>query len=81
MYDFLANIYSSRAMAGYNVAIPGISMTLIEVDGGNFVAGAELAESIGVLYPGERMDVIVQRQSNDVAGQSADTVIVALDKE
>jgi hypothetical protein len=33
---------------------------LLKVDGGNAVDSAPGAEAIGVLYPGERMDVIVE---------------------
>lgn len=69
-------------MAGFNIAIPGSELHLIEVDGGNSVANPQIAESLGVLYPGERMDVIVQEQqlqADDIKPETA--FIVTLDKE
>lgn len=39
-------------------------MTLVAVDGGNPVASSTPSTtSIGLLYPGERMDIIVQRST------------------
>ena len=40
-------------------------MTLLKVDGGNAVASAPLTQSIGILYPGERIDVVVQRLNRE----------------
>jgi hypothetical protein len=35
-------------------------MKLFRVDGGHPVSAAPVADSLGILYPGERMDVIVE---------------------
>ncbi len=34
-------------------------MIIVEIDGGNQIELMPLVNSIGILYPGERMDVIV----------------------
>jgi hypothetical protein len=36
-------------------------MHLIQVDGGSEVAEGNYAASVGVVYPGERVDVVVER--------------------
>ena len=36
-------------------------MKLVRVDGAHLVSGAPVTDSLGILYPGERMDVIVER--------------------
>jgi hypothetical protein len=64
-------------------------MTLVAVDGGNSVAtGTPSTTSIGLLYPGERMDMIVQRSTEgteDLAtteeSRAESTLTIALDLE
>lgn len=54
-------------------------MKLIQVDGGNTVVDAPRTESISILYPGERMDVIIERAGGTQDRES--TLTVALDQE
>lgn len=54
-------------------------MTLFKVDGGNAVASAPMTQSIGILYPGERIDVVVQRL--DIAEQKSPELTIRLDRE
>lgn len=53
-------------------------MRVITVDGGHGVASdTAAAQSVGVLYPGERMDVVVDGE----AGAGSSELVVTLDKE
>lgn len=54
-------------------------MTVIQVDGGNPVDATPAAETVGILYPGERMDVIIERLSS---GEVKDPILtISLDRE
>jgi hypothetical protein len=61
-----------RALAGFNISIPNGSMKVVEIDSGNAIVPSPAVDSIGILYPGERMDVII---SND----QATSLTIALD--
>jgi FtsP/CotA-like multicopper oxidase with cupredoxin domain len=63
-----------RALAGFNFSIPNGNMKVVEIDGGNIIVPSPAVDSIGILYPGERMDVII---SND----QTINLTVALDEE
>jgi hypothetical protein len=52
---------------------------LLKVDSGNAVDSAPGAEAIGVLYPGERMDVIVEPLDSEVMKNPVLTI--KLDRE
>ena len=68
-----------RALAGFTLSISGHSMTVIQLDGGRAVDAAPEAEAIGILYPGERMDVIVERTGSE---EVKDPVLtITLDRE
>lgn len=65
-----------RALAGFTVSTSGHSMTVIDVDGGSTVDAAPAAKALGIIYPGERVSVIVQRVD------SSDAILtVAFDRE
>ncbi len=51
-------------MSGFTVKTPGIVMSLLSVDGGGPVEShTASSSSFGILYPGERVDVIVDWES------------------
>ncbi|KAI1323730.1 Cupredoxin [Xylariaceae sp. FL0255] len=50
---------NSGMLAGITISIPGASMTVLEIDGGQRVQ-PEMAASFGILYPGQRIDVLIQ---------------------
>jgi hypothetical protein len=52
-------------MSGITVAIPSSHMTVFQVDGGNEVNSTPRSSSVGILYPGERIDMIVEWPQND----------------
>jgi hypothetical protein len=51
----------SSSLTGFSFKIPDSEMTVIEVDGGNPIIADETnpANSIGILYPAERVDLIL----------------------
>jgi hypothetical protein len=48
-------------MVGFTISVEGYTMHLIQVDGGSEVAEAKEAASVGIVYPGERVDIVVER--------------------
>ena len=47
-----------RSLAGFNIGVDSGTFNPITIDGGFPVSG-EKAGSIGILYPGERLDVVL----------------------
>jgi FtsP/CotA-like multicopper oxidase with cupredoxin domain len=73
-------IVNVGTIAGVSLAIRGMKMTPIEVDGGTRVDNhGPAADAIGILYPGERIDVILEVDSNNVRHQGS--LLVSLDTE
>lgn len=68
-------IVNTGALTGISIAVTGYSMRVIQVDGGHAV-DAPWAESVGVLYPGERIDVVFERHE----GASA-SMEISIDRE
>ena len=69
-------------MSGFTLKLPGRQMEVLSVDGGNEVKAPEHTSStLGVLHPGERIDVAVDWMT--VAGLDAtqDFLQVILDQE
>ncbi|CAG8977769.1 hypothetical protein HYALB_00011154 [Hymenoscyphus albidus] len=56
-------IVNTGAMVGYTISLIGYTMKVIQVDGGSPVSDAPNALSIGILYPGERMDILIEPSS------------------
>ncbi|KAK3059662.1 hypothetical protein LTS18_010326, partial [Coniosporium uncinatum] len=73
-------IINSGASAGYIASFTGYALQVITVDGGNHVETASMSRSIGILYPGERVDIIVVPFSDGIAGQEP-AMSVTLDTE
>ncbi|KAH8816011.1 putative laccase [Xylogone sp. PMI_703] len=67
------------ALAGISISISGAKMTVLQVDGGERIIGAEASDSIGILYPGERMDVLVEWVDGEQKNDSF--LIITLDPE
>ena len=64
----------SRALAGFNITMPNGGMEVIQIDGGNEIATAPASDSIGILFPGERMDIIA-------SNHQVTTLSITLDPE
>ncbi len=52
-------LVNTGSLTGFSVRIHGASITPFQVDGGSEIAMAE-ARGIGIVYPGERVDVVLQ---------------------
>ncbi|TVY28515.1 Laccase-2, partial [Lachnellula hyalina] len=72
-------IINTGALTGFSLSISGHIMTLFQVDGGNEIEAAPEAKAIGILYPGERIDVIVERIGPEEVKDSMLTI--TLDRE
>ncbi|TVY39252.1 Laccase [Lachnellula subtilissima] len=48
------------AISGLVFRMPHCHMTIIEIDGGNEIERSPEVSSVGILYPGERMDLLVE---------------------
>lgn len=73
-------VINTGADTGYSLQLQrGGSLRLISVDGGSIVDRAPLSAAVGVLYPGERMDVVLE----DTKGSKREEVqlTVVLDEE
>jgi len=57
-------IMNTGALTGVSLAISGYTMTVIQVDGGHAVEETT-SGSMGVLYPGERVDVVFERHGDE----------------
>ncbi|KAK5689584.1 hypothetical protein LTR97_012757 [Elasticomyces elasticus] len=69
-------IVNTGSSIGVSVLVEGYSMTLLAVDGGSPASSQNRASGIGILYPGERVDVLLEAISA-APGQ----LTVALDRE
>jgi hypothetical protein len=49
-----------RTLSGFTVAIPQSRMIVYEIDGGNNVEPMLPSSAIGILYTGERLDILVE---------------------
>lgn len=72
-------IANTGSSTGISLSLAGYSMTLIKVDGGADVEAGSPMGAIGVLYPGERMDIVVERTA--MGDDDEPRFIVALDRE
>jgi hypothetical protein len=47
-------------MSGISLTLPYHQMTIFEIDGGNEIRDALPSSILGILYPGERFDMILE---------------------
>lgn len=55
---FKLRLVNVGTIAGFNISVEGASLRPIQTDGGSRLA-AEPADVVGIVYPGERLDVLV----------------------
>lgn len=65
-------------MAGFSLIIPGAIINTTHIDAGQKVT-SDLANGVGVVYPGERVDFILEWPEPSRASESK--LIIRLDKE
>lgn len=69
-------------MSGISVQMPADRIAVLAVDGGNLVQSNEQSFSaVGVLHPGERVDVIVDWTKPSSQEDAQDYLEVVLDRE
>ena len=61
-------------MSGLNLTVENAHVQIIKVDGGNDIVSSDWVESVGILYPGERVDIIT-------SGDRATSLTITLDPE
>ncbi|KAF8854167.1 hypothetical protein BDZ45DRAFT_716300 [Acephala macrosclerotiorum] len=66
-------IVNTGAMAGLNISLPHGHMDVVQIDGGNAIKPIT-ASGIGILYPGERVDIII-------SSTTAANISIILDEE
>jgi hypothetical protein len=71
-------IINTGSLVGFSVSTKGYKMMLIRIDGGQRVVEAT-ASSIGILYPGERIDVVLERTLLDA--KTSAVLKITLDRE
>jgi hypothetical protein len=49
-----------RSLSGFTLALPASQITVLETDGGHRVEQMLPSSAVGILYPGERMDMLVE---------------------
>ncbi|KYK62117.1 hypothetical protein DCS_03264 [Drechmeria coniospora] len=79
-----ADLDRGSISSGLTLTLTHATMTVMTVDGGHGVANTTRpARSVGVLYPGERMDLIVDRETgaHDASAANDAEIVVTLDRE
>ena len=66
-----------RTLSGFTIALPSAQMTVFEIDGGINVESMLPSSAIGILYPGERMDILVEWPQDKLESN----IIIILDTE
>ena len=69
-------IVNVGSLAGISLAIPGAQMEVITIDGGARVKSPSLGEGVGILHPGERVDLVMNSSE-----QGSPYLLVSLDNE
>jgi FtsP/CotA-like multicopper oxidase with cupredoxin domain len=68
-----------RSLKGITLSLTNANMTVIQLDGGGKIKPVQNIHSIGVLYPGERVDFLVDW--NSLERESETSLVVTVDKE
>ncbi|KAI9663915.1 MAG: hypothetical protein M1821_007405 [Bathelium mastoideum] len=72
-------VVNAGSLAGVTISLPESNLTAIEVDGGNKISPVP-AESVGVLYPGQRVDLSLSWDKN-VSHSRTSGLEIALDQD
>ena len=69
-------------MSGISLKMPGERISVLTVDGGNSVEISEHpVSSVGILHPGERVDVSIDWAAPFMAEKAQDYLEIVLDRE
>lgn len=72
-------VINHGSLAGFSVATNAATMRVVAVDGGSQVSSVDETSSVGVLYPGQRVDILVTPIITPDAG--APHLTISLDRE
>ncbi len=72
-------VLNAGSLAGFTLSLPGSKTTHIQIDGGNEIQASTEFTAVGVLYPGERVDLITERESSRKG--NVPQLVVILDQE
>jgi len=65
-------------LAGFTLSLLGSRISPIQVDGGGKIK-TQNSEAVGILYPGERVDLVVEWDRSSVAEEPQ--LVIILDQE
>jgi hypothetical protein len=70
---------ATSTFTGITLTMPDAEIQLIQLDGGQKIQATEATDTAGILYPGERMDLVVSW--SQVGQQNPAALIISLDEE
>lgn len=73
-------VINHGSLAGFSIGTNSATMRLISVDGGNKVSNGGEGSSVGILYPGQRVDLLVTPRSS-TSDADARYLTINLDRE
>lgn len=75
-------IINHGSLAGFNIGTNFAHMGVVAVDGGNEVSSVSEASTVGILYPGQRVDIVVTPGSSTADDDDKTPhLIISLDRE
>jgi hypothetical protein len=67
------------SLAGFTLSLPKSRIVPIQIDGGNKIKASDVSKAVGILYPGERVDLVVEWDQK--LGAKELQLVVILDQE
>lgn len=74
-------IINHGSLAGFDIGTNSANMSVVAVDGGNEISGGCEASTVGILYPGQRVDILITPGSSTADDQDTPHLVVTLDRE
>lgn len=74
-------VINHGSLSGFTVGTNAGSFRAVEVDGGSEIAVHEPASSVGVVYPGQRCDLILDPSSSSTTDGKAPFLSISFDRE
>lgn len=74
-------IINHGSLAGFDIGTNSAHMSVVAVDGGNEVSGGSEASTVGTLYPGQRLDILIKPGSDPADDGDIPHLTISLDRE
>lgn len=74
-------IINHGSLAGFSIGTNSAHMSVFAVDGGNEVSSGGEAPTVGILYPGQRVDVLITPSPSTADDDESPHLIISLDRE